>query len=241
MTETVRTEPAAVVAPEDPAIVEIKKRIENAFEIFDHESNKTVDVREVGTIIRSLGCCPSEAELHDMIQEVEEEEPTGFIRWEKFQPMMTRVLLEKRYQPANEEQLVRAFEVSDILLLEDLCIVGHRVHESSHRSHSLVSRLQWCNTTTVHYGDQVILMLLDITVHSIVLSTWGHNCPYMVLDRDKKSHITPDELKKYMLEEGEHFTQEEMDEMLTAAVDPDKGVVLYRDFVTLMLPDGETN
>eukprot|EP00731_Ephydatia_muelleri_P022219 Em0014g810a len=144
--------------------------------------------REVGTIIRSLGCCPSEAELHDMIQEVEEEEPTGFIRWEKFQPMMTRVLLEKRYQPANEEQLVRAFEVSDILLLEDLCIVGHRV-----------------------------------------------------LDRDKKSHITPDELKKYMLEEGEHFTQEEMDEMLTAAVDPDKGVVLYRDFVTLMLPDGETN
>ena len=26
--------------------------------------------REVGTIIRSLGCYPSEAELHDMIQEV---------------------------------------------------------------------------------------------------------------------------------------------------------------------------
>eukprot|EP00731_Ephydatia_muelleri_P022198 Em0014g789a len=116
MTETVRAEPAAVVAPEDPAIVEIKKRIENAFEIFDHESNKTVDVREVGTIIRSLGCCPSEAELHDMIQEVEEEEPTGFIRWEKFQPMMTRVLLEKRYQPASEEQLVRAFEGDGSLL-----------------------------------------------------------------------------------------------------------------------------
>lgn len=44
MTETARAEPAA---PEDPAIVEIKKRIENAFEIFDHESNKTVDVRLV--------------------------------------------------------------------------------------------------------------------------------------------------------------------------------------------------
>ena len=40
---------------------------------------------------------------------------------------------------------------------------------------------------------------------------------------------------------GEHFTQEEMDEMLTAAVDPDKGIVLYRDFVTLMLPEGEAN
>ncbi len=52
--------------------------------------------REVGTIIRSLGCCPSEAELHDMLQEVEEEEPTGFIRYKKFQPMMARVLVERR-------------------------------------------------------------------------------------------------------------------------------------------------
>ena len=40
------TEPARVaVAPEDPAIAEINKRMEGAFEIFDHESNKTVDVR----------------------------------------------------------------------------------------------------------------------------------------------------------------------------------------------------
>ena len=53
--------------------------------------------REVGTIIRSLNCYPSEAELGDMIQEVEEEEPTGFIRLEKFQPMMARVLMERRY------------------------------------------------------------------------------------------------------------------------------------------------
>ena len=53
--------------------------------------------REVGTIIRSLSCYPLEAELHDMIQEVEEEEPTGFIRLEKLQPMMARVLMERRW------------------------------------------------------------------------------------------------------------------------------------------------
>ena len=111
----------------DPVLLEINKKIEENFDIFDHESNKTVDVRyvcvqtdvynvsvcidththvhpppymytnrEVGTIIRSLGCYPSEAELHDMIQEVEEDEPTGFIRLEKFQPMMARVMIERR-------------------------------------------------------------------------------------------------------------------------------------------------
>ncbi len=55
-----------------------------------------LSLREVGTIIRSLGCYPSEAELRDMIREVEEDEPTGFIRFDKFQPMMARVKLEKR-------------------------------------------------------------------------------------------------------------------------------------------------
>lgn len=154
----------------DPVLAEINKKIEEAFDIFDHEGSKTVDVREVGTIIRSLGCYPSEAELHDMLQEVEEEEPTGFVRFQKLQPMMARVLLERRYQPATEEQLVKAFEV---------------------------------------------------------------------LDQDKKSQLTAEELKKLLTEEGEPFSADELEELLTAAVDPDKGVVLYRDFVTLMLPEEE--
>ena len=32
-------------APVDPVVAEIHKKIEEAFDIFDHESNKTVDVR----------------------------------------------------------------------------------------------------------------------------------------------------------------------------------------------------
>ena len=67
--------------------------------------------REVGTIIRSLNCYPSEAELHDMIQEVEEEEPTGFIRLEKFQPMMARVLMERRYITYSFIKLIIAMYV----------------------------------------------------------------------------------------------------------------------------------
>uniref|UniRef100_A0A8C3S7N8 EF-hand calcium binding domain 2 n=1 Tax=Chelydra serpentina TaxID=8475 RepID=A0A8C3S7N8_CHESE len=91
----------------------IQKKITDAFEVFDHECNKTVDVREIGTIIRSLGCCPSEGDLHDMLAEVEEEEPTGYIRLEKFLPMMTKVLMERRYRPVPEDVLLRAFEVLD--------------------------------------------------------------------------------------------------------------------------------
>ena len=35
--------------------LEVQKKVLDAFEIFDHEQNKTVDAREIGTIIRSLG------------------------------------------------------------------------------------------------------------------------------------------------------------------------------------------
>ncbi|XP_031294358.1 dynein regulatory complex protein 8 isoform X2 [Camelus dromedarius] len=97
------------------AVAELHKKIKEAFEVFDQESNNTVDVREIGTIIRSLGCCPSEGELHDLIAEVEEEEPTGYIRYEKFLPVMTEVLLERRYRPIPEDILLRAFEVSPFL------------------------------------------------------------------------------------------------------------------------------
>eukprot|EP00112_Aurelia_sp_Birch-Aquarium-sp1_P021577 Seg585.3 transcript_id=Seg585.3/GoldUCD/mRNA.D3Y31 product="Dynein regulatory complex protein 8" protein_id=Seg585.3/GoldUCD/D3Y31 len=144
---------------------DLQKRIADAFDIFDHESNKTVDVREIGTIVRSLNCCPSEGELNDILAEVEEEEPTGYIRFEKFEPAMMKILLERKYKPANEEQLLKAFSV---------------------------------------------------------------------LDQDSKGYLTVEDLQKVMTEEGEPFTQEEMEEMLSAAVDPDKGIVYYKDYVSLM-------
>uniref|UniRef100_A0A8D1UB72 EF-hand calcium binding domain 2 n=1 Tax=Sus scrofa TaxID=9823 RepID=A0A8D1UB72_PIG len=124
--------------------------------------------REIGTIIRSLGCCPSEGELHDLIAEVEEEEPTGYIRYEKFLPVMTEVLLERRYRPIPEDILLRAFEV---------------------------------------------------------------------LDPAKRGFLTKEELIKYMTEEGEPFSQEEMEEMLSAAIDPESNAIHYKDYITMMVID----
>ena len=56
-----------------------------------------------------------------------------------------------------------------------------------------------------------------------------------MLDIDGKGYLTPDELQKYLTTEGESFTSEEMEEMLSAAVDQDKQVVYFRDFAPLML------
>ncbi|KAM9432799.1 dynein regulatory complex protein 8 isoform X1 [Oncorhynchus nerka] len=149
-------------------VSEVHKKIRAAFDVFDHEFNKTVDVREIGTIIRSLGCFPNEGELHDVIAEIEEEEPTGYIRFEKFLPTMTKVLMERKFRPIPEDLMLQAFEV---------------------------------------------------------------------LDKQKKGHLELEELTKYMTQEGEPFTQEEMEEMLSAAMDPDKNLIFYKDFVSMMTVD----
>ncbi|XP_059984452.1 dynein regulatory complex protein 8 isoform X3 [Lagenorhynchus albirostris] len=124
------------------AVAEFHKKIKEAFEVFDHESNNTVDV--------------------------EEEEPTGYIRFEKFLPVMTEVLLERRYRPIPEDILHRAFEV---------------------------------------------------------------------LDPAKRGFLSKEELIKYMTEVGERFSQEEMEEMLSAAIDPESNSIHYKDYITMMVVD----
>ncbi|XP_077934024.1 dynein regulatory complex protein 8 isoform X8 [Halichoerus grypus] len=124
------------------AVAEYHKKIKEAFEVFDHEANNTVDV--------------------------EEEEPTGYIRFEKFLPVMTEVLLERRYRPSPEDTLLRAFEV---------------------------------------------------------------------LDPSKRGFLTKEELIKYMTEEGEPFSQEEMEEMLSAAIDPESNSIHYKDYIAMMVVD----
>ena len=92
---------------------DVHKQIKDAFSLFDKDAKGVCDVREIGTIVRHLGICPTEIELRDLITECEEEEPTGFIRFERFERMMSRVLLENQYPRDSEEKLLRAFRTLD--------------------------------------------------------------------------------------------------------------------------------
>ncbi|OXB66779.1 hypothetical protein ASZ78_015119 [Callipepla squamata] len=112
---------------EDDVVAKIEKKITEAFEVFDHKGDGTVDVREIGSIVRSLGCFPTEAELHELLAKA--------------------------------------------------------------------------------------------------------------LDENRSGYITKEELVKHMTEEGEPFTEEEMEEMLSSAVDPETNAVHYRDYISVLVVD----
>lgn len=76
---------------------DLEKKIADAFVIFDHQGNKTVDVREIGTILRYLGCVPSENEINEIISATEFEDSNGTIHLSRFLPHVTQLLAEHKW------------------------------------------------------------------------------------------------------------------------------------------------
>ncbi|NWQ72140.1 CALMS protein, partial [Neopipo cinnamomea] len=79
-----------------------------AFSLFDRDGDGSITVRELGTVMRSLGQNPSEAELRDMVGEVDAD-GSGAVDFPEFLSLMAR-----RMRDADgEEEIREAFRVFD--------------------------------------------------------------------------------------------------------------------------------
>ncbi|KAJ7267398.1 calmodulin [Mycena rebaudengoi] len=79
-----------------------------AFSLFDKDGDGTITTLELGTVMRSLGQNPTEAELQDMINEVDVD-GNGTIDFDEFLAMMA-----KKFQDTDSEEEIRqAFTVFD--------------------------------------------------------------------------------------------------------------------------------
>ncbi|KAH0478047.1 MAG: hypothetical protein KVP17_003070 [Porospora cf. gigantea B] len=79
-----------------------------AFALFDTDGDGTITTREIGTVMRSLGQNPTEAELADMVHEIDQD-GNGTIDFTEFLALMARKLRDTD----SEEELIEAFKVFD--------------------------------------------------------------------------------------------------------------------------------
>ena len=79
-----------------------------AFSLFDMDGDGTITTKELGKVMRSLGQNPSEADLQDMINEVDSD-GNGTIDFPEFLTMMAR----KMKDTDSEEEIKEAFKVFD--------------------------------------------------------------------------------------------------------------------------------
>merc|ERR1712110_1316814 len=79
-----------------------------AFSLFDKDAHGSVTSAELGTVMRALGQNPTDAELQDMINEVDSD-GNGSIDFPEFLDMMSR----KMKDADSEEEIKEAFRVFD--------------------------------------------------------------------------------------------------------------------------------
>lgn len=72
---------------------DVEKIIADVFVTFDNVGNNTIDSREVGTVIRALGCCPTEAEVQEAILATEQPDNPGIVKLSVFMPYMYSLLV----------------------------------------------------------------------------------------------------------------------------------------------------
>merc|ERR1712224_383466 len=70
------------------------QEFKEAFALFDKDGDGTITTKELGTVMRSLGQNPTEAELHDMINEVDAD-GNGTIDFTEFLSLMARKMKDK--------------------------------------------------------------------------------------------------------------------------------------------------
>ena len=79
-----------------------------AFTLFDKDGDGAITTQELRTVMQSLGQNPTEAELRDMIKEVDQD-GSGSIDFPEFLTLMAR----KIHDTKTDAELIKAFKVFD--------------------------------------------------------------------------------------------------------------------------------
>ncbi|XP_076749758.1 dynein regulatory complex protein 8 isoform X1 [Xylocopa sonorina] len=143
----------------------LEKRLCEVFNVFDTAKNDEIDVRDLGTIIRALGCVVTEAELQEIQVQVENV-ANNCVPLNKFLEYMSKAINERKYKPAEPEDLLKAFQL---------------------------------------------------------------------LDPENRGYIMRDDLEKAMMQIGEPFSKEEIENMMAIACDPETKKINYEHYINLLL------
>lgn len=88
----------------DNLSVEQIAEFKEAFSLWDKLGDNTITTRELGTVMRALGQNPTEAELQDMINEVDSE-GVGTIDFPEFLSLIARKMKDTNTQEELQESL----------------------------------------------------------------------------------------------------------------------------------------
>ncbi|KAI5638277.1 EF-hand calcium-binding domain-containing protein 2 isoform X1 [Phthorimaea operculella] len=198
---------------EEPKIVaenELERKIMEAFEVFDHSAKQSVDVREIGTVLRSLGCCPTEEEVQQVITETEHKEVPDTIPLANFLPYMVDALTKHNYVKHHQQ----AEEVQQVIT------------ETEHKE----------VPDTIPLANFLPYMVDALTKHKFYPANAEQLLEaFRYFDTENRGYLPKEQFVKLMMEEGEPFMQDEVDEMLQTALDPVTDTITYEYYINQLM------
>ncbi|XP_042880696.1 dynein regulatory complex protein 8-like [Penaeus japonicus] len=87
------------------------KKLTEMFAFFQDKDKNVVDVKDVPTIIRTLGLVPSEAEMRKTVAAMVGEESANTVHLAAFLTIAKKLLMDRRFPSSNKEELSRALAV----------------------------------------------------------------------------------------------------------------------------------
>eukprot|EP01083_Nonionella_stella_P030681 84077_1 len=92
-----------------------KKKIKEAFALFDRDSKGIVVKEEVGTIMRYLNVFPTEQQLvTEVLPRMQDDEETHFVKFERLEAALLDIFASNKYEPDSDEVILQAFKVLDV-------------------------------------------------------------------------------------------------------------------------------
>lgn len=141
---------------------QLERKIAEAFQVYDYNNVDMVNARDIGAIVRSLGCVPTENDIQDLVKKTEFPNHPGDVHLSNFMPCLITMLVDKKMKSSSPKALFEAFKL---------------------------------------------------------------------LDEEDKGFIEKDEFIKIMRDVGESMTEDEISEMMKAAVDPTDQKIYYEMYI----------